>query len=143
MNIHYRRITKKEELEESKKLRFRVFIQEQHIPEDLERDELDAKSMHVTAIVDGRIVGTGRITLKGDTATISRIAVEKNYRRMGIGTHIMQELEDIAKHKQVKTVTLSSNFQSISFYQTLAYTKKGAPFIECGGEVQKMVKMIT
>ena len=143
MNIHYRRITRNEELEESQKLRNRVFTQEQHIPEDMERDELDAKSIHVIAAVDGHIVGTGRITFNGDTATISRVAVEKNYRRLGIGTRIIQELEDIAKHKQVKTVTLSSNFQSIPFYQTLAYTKKGAPFIECGDDVQKMVRKIT
>ena len=142
MDIRYKLIENEEELEESRRLRYKVFVEEQNIPEDLERDHRDGTSIHVIALLGNKMVGTGRITIN-DKAKISRLAVEKSYRRHGIGKKIVYELEKVARKNHVKEITLSSNFQSIPFYRTCGYKEMGTPFIECGVEVQKMVKQMS
>jgi hypothetical protein len=64
------------------------------------------------------------------------------YRRQKIGTHIITLLEKIAYNNNVQLIHLSSNIQSIPFYQILGYTPVGDPFIECGDTAQKMVKKL-
>ncbi|MGC1120816.1 MAG: GNAT family N-acetyltransferase [Candidatus Methanofastidiosia archaeon] len=142
MHIRYKIIDDRRELEASKNLRYEVFVKEQEIPEDLEKDELDGKSIHVAACKGKRIVGTGRITFSHGSGKISRLAVEKRERGKGVGRGIMLELENIAKRKGVKKIKLSSNFQSIPFYKELGYSESGNPFVECGGEVQEMTKYL-
>ena len=44
-----------------------VFIEEQHVPEGIERDAEDARAFHVLAFQGGHAVGTGRLV--GLTAT--------------------------------------------------------------------------
>ncbi|MGD2249284.1 MAG: GNAT family N-acetyltransferase [Candidatus Methanofastidiosia archaeon] len=140
MDIQYKCIETKEELKASRKLRHTIFVQEQNIPEELEKDTLDAQSTHVIAVHNDTIVATGRITIQKTTAKISRVAVHVLYRRQKIGTHIITLLEKIAFKKNVQLIHLSSNIQSIPFYQTLGYNPVGDPFIECGDTAQKMVK---
>lgn len=94
--IHYKIIDRKKELEKSRELRYIIFVEEQHVPEDLERDNLDGMSIHVIAAHGKTTVGTGRITICNGKAKIARLAVEKAHRRQGIGRKIMQELERIA-----------------------------------------------
>ncbi|MGZ6791616.1 MAG: GNAT family N-acetyltransferase, partial [Mycobacteriales bacterium] len=53
-------------------LRHEVFVLGQDVPEELERDELDAVSDHAVVVQDGRVVGTGRLLPDG---TIGRMAV--------------------------------------------------------------------
>lgn len=116
MDIHYRIIDRKKELEKSRELRYSVFVKEQCVPEDLERDNLDDMSIHVIPAHNETTVGTGRITICNGEAKIARLAVEKAYRRQGIGRKIMQELENIAGMNNATKIHLSSNFQSVSFY---------------------------
>ena len=42
-------------------LRREVFIVEQNVPEDVERDAYDATATHVVALLDGNVVGVLRI----------------------------------------------------------------------------------
>ncbi len=41
-------------------IRRRVFIEEQHVPEEIEMDEDDAHAFHALALLDGTPVGCGR-----------------------------------------------------------------------------------
>ena len=44
-------------------VRERVFVREQKVPVELERDELDPRCLHVLAVDEqGRPIGTGRLT---------------------------------------------------------------------------------
>ncbi|KYK36991.1 MAG: GNAT family N-acetyltransferase [Theionarchaea archaeon] len=63
MDIHYRIIDRKKELEKSRELRYSVFVKEQCVPEDLERDNFDDMSIHVIPAHNETTVGTGRITI--------------------------------------------------------------------------------
>jgi predicted GNAT family N-acyltransferase len=58
-------------------IRWQVFVREQNVPADEERDEHDSTARHFLARVDGVPLGTARLILKdgGTTAKIGRVAV--------------------------------------------------------------------
>ena len=61
----------KGEIEECFRLREEVFIIEQSVPVDLERDEHDASALHFLALVDAKPVGTACVVLK-DNGTVAK-----------------------------------------------------------------------
>ena len=61
-------------------------------------------------------------------AHLLNIAVKPDYRRMGLGTHLMQFLIDFCRTKKVKTLTLdvrSSNHPAIEMYRKMGFRKEG------------------
>ena len=60
-----------------------VFIEEQHVPEGIERDAEDARAYHVLALQGGHAIGTGRLVVlptpppeeSGKWAQVGRMAV--------------------------------------------------------------------
>ena len=68
-------------------VRQRVFVQEQGIAAELERDALDPVSAHVLALdSDGQPVGTGRLAPDG---RIGRMAVLATHRSNGVGEALL------------------------------------------------------
>ena len=57
------------------RIRLEVFVAEQNVPLEEERDEYDNTALHFLAMVDGIATGTARVVLKdaGATAKISRV----------------------------------------------------------------------
>ena len=47
-------------------IRRRVFIEEQHVPEEIELDADDARAFHALATLDGAAIGCGRMLEHGD-----------------------------------------------------------------------------
>src|SRR6185295_13229126 len=76
------------------KIREEVFVKEQSVPADLEQDEFDVKSQHVVALVGGVPIGTGRLLPNGH---IGRMAVLRDWRRMGVGAAMLRALMNIAR----------------------------------------------
>jgi predicted GNAT family N-acyltransferase len=62
------------DIEECLHLREAVFIVEQNVPADLDRDEYDDSALHFLALYYNRPVGTARVVLKenGAVAKIGR-----------------------------------------------------------------------
>ncbi len=68
-------------LEASFAIRHEVFVQEQGLFQDTDRDELDPVSLHILAIREKACVGTVRITHLGDGNWLgSRLAVRESFR---------------------------------------------------------------
>ena len=86
----------KSELEECFRLREEVFIIEQSVPVDMERDEHDATALHFLALIDAKPVGTARVVLKdnGTVAKIGRVAVRRSTRGIGIGKRLIAAIEE-------------------------------------------------
>ena len=71
------------ELMQALAIREVVFIEEQHVPEGIERDAEDARAFHVLAFQGGHAIGTGRLVAltasasgeSGKWAQIGRMAV--------------------------------------------------------------------
>ncbi len=113
------------------RIRDRVFIQEQAVPADLERDDRDALCLHVLAYADGQAVGTGRIDLQR-AGKIGRVAVLADARTLGVGRVVMEALHRCAADAGLAQVRLSAQQSAVPFYHKLGYTAVGEPFVEAG-----------
>ena len=119
------------ELDSAMQVRFRVFVSEQGVPPEEELDEADATAIHAIALVNGQVVGTGRLLLTdGDQARIGRMAVDLDRRRQGIGGQILVFLEETARAEGAQRVTLHAQEYVKSFYAAHDYQEHGSTFLE-------------
>lgn len=120
-------------LEAAFALRERVFIAEQGVPADLERDALDAVAHHVVLLDGERAIGTGRVRLVApDVAKVERVAVDAARRGQGSGRRVMAALEDRARALGAAIVRLAAQESAIAFYSRLGYTARGERFWDAG-----------
>jgi predicted GNAT family N-acyltransferase len=119
------------ELEGAIAVRMRVFVAEQSIPPEEELDEADATATHAVALVQGQVVGTGRLLCRDDsTAQIGRMAVEQPFRRRGIGGQILERLEEEARAQGMRRCILHAQQYVKSFYAAHGYKEHGDAFLE-------------
>ena len=130
-----------QEMEGAKALRIKVFVDEQGVPPEEEIDELDATAFHAIALGDGVVVGTGRLLLDTPTqARIGRMAVTLELRRSGIGGVVLEFLEEEARAKGIRHISLDAQAYVTSFYAGHGYKEMGEPFLEVGIPHIQMVK---
>jgi predicted GNAT family N-acyltransferase len=117
-----------------------VFIEEQHVPEGIERDAEDQKAFHVLAMQGGHAIGTGRLVIlpqppQGETgrwAQVGRMAVLQSHRKAGIGSRLLTALEDEARRREVSGIILHAQLYALEFYRKYGYQPVGAVFEEAG-----------
>ena len=125
------------------RLRHKVFVVEQHVPEEMELDEFDAQAIHVVAKDDDQVVGTGRLLVENNKGHIGRLAVNKIYRRQHIGSGIMSKFEEIAKERNLTELYFHAQTHAQKFYELLGYTPRGEKFDEAGIEHVEMYKILS
>ena len=118
-------------------LRHEVFVVGQDVPEELERDEMDAVSDHAVAVVDGTVVGTGRLLPNG---TIGRMAVASSVRGRGVGAAVLAVLEDRARARGLPHVELHAQVHALGFYDRYGYVPFTDVYLEAGIEHRSMRK---
>ena len=131
------------EVNAARVIRNQVFVLEQGIPEELDIDSDEDRSVHLLAV--GRnlqFIGTGRLTINEDTGILSRISVLNSYRNKGIGKSIILELEKLAREKGVKKLILSPHLHLENFYTGLGYKKIVGHQIAGGYKLISMIKLI-
>lgn len=127
-----------------------VFIEEQHVPEGIERDADDATAYHLLAFEGGHAVGTGRLVMipkpahgaEGRWAQVGRMAVLKASRKHGVGSMLLRALEDEAKRREVTHVMLHAQSYAVEFYKKHGYQGVGAEFDEAGIQHLEMHKQL-
>ena len=120
-------------------IRYKVFVDEQNVPVELEIDGFDGEAKHVLTFVDGLPIGTGRILSDGH---VGRVAVLKNFRGLGIGKSIMKELIKCAQDLSLEKVWLSSQWHAHSFYLDLGFVCVGEIYKEAGIDHIKMFRTL-
>lgn len=109
-------------------IREKVFIQEQHVPAELEWDSLDASCHHALALsASGDAIGCGRITPDGH---IGRVAVLPEWRGKRIGTAILELLVDYARSRHYQKVELNAQVQAIDLYNKFGFESMGKVFMD-------------
>ena len=122
-------------------IREEVFIHEQHVPADLERDALDPLCTHALAsLLDGTPVGTARLT---PDRHIGRMAVRKPWRGHGIGDALLQALVSEARRQRWPDVALNAQADAIDFYLRHGFQPQGGRFVVAGIEHQAMTLALT
>ena len=119
-----------------------VFVDEQRVPAELERDAIDPNCLHVIArAADGTAIGTGRLvppTQAGAAAHIGRMAVLPAWRGQGVGDAMLLALLQIARQRGWREVALNAQAPAIGFYLRHGFVAQGARFHEAGIEHQAM-----
>ena len=127
--------------ESLREIRYRVFIEEQNVPESMEWDADDAAAVHLLAEVEQTgAVGTARVTSRGQ---IGRVAVLPAWRCRGIGRALVERLVDSAKSAGFSSVFLHAQTAAVPFYQSMGFTLKGQPFREAGIQHYYMQQQLT
>jgi predicted GNAT family N-acyltransferase len=114
-------------------LRTRVFVEEQGVPPEVERDDRDATAVHaLSRDASGRVVATGRLLVDGPTATIGRMAADASVRGRGHGAAVLAELHRQAAVRGVREVELHAQLTARRFYERAGYTAVGPVYEEAG-----------
>ncbi len=134
-----------EQMRHAHDIRRRVFIEEQHVPEEIEMDADDAHAFHALAILDGKPVGCGRFVAHGDEikpgeVKIGRMAVLPNLRTHGIGREVLLFLMRVARERGYQRVILHAQLTAEGFYLKNGYTPVGEVFEEAGIAHRTMVR---
>lgn len=121
-----------DDLETCLEIRRRVFVLEQAVPIELERDEFDATAAHFLVRQDGKAVGTARIVIKGEDAKIGRVAVLREARGTRQGQALIKACVEWAAAKGLKRAILGAQVSAIGFYEKLGFTAFGDVFDDAG-----------
>ena len=127
-----RPIRGRDEFERAFAIRRTVFIQEQRVPESIERDEFDLTAIHVIALDGDRVVGTGRLARIRGVPRIGRMAVLPPYRGRGVGKAILLKLLEAARAEKIPEVHLAAQLPVEGFYAKLGFLPYGEVFAEAG-----------
>lgn len=110
-------------------IRHRVFVEEQHVPEALEIDELDPAAVHWIAWgQNDKAIGTAR--LAGNK--IGRMAVLADSRGQGAGSALMRAIIQFAVARHLPQLRLDAQTHAIDFYRNHGFTIAGEKFMDAG-----------
>lgn len=126
-------------LTDAYEIRFKVFVEEQNVPADIEIDDIDGIAHHLVVYQDGIPVGTGRVFEQGGRYYLGRIAVLKEYRKQRIGSLIVKLLLQKAFELGAREVHIHAQISALEFYKKLGFIPYGEPFDEAGIEHISMV----
>ncbi len=148
--ISIKSVSTEGELFQALAIREIVFIEEQSVPESLERDADDATAFHVLAVDKGHAVGTGRLVEMSHPGAsgaepwgrIGRMAVLQAYRKRGVGKRLLETLEVEARRRNLKGIFLHAQLSAMEFYKAQGYESHGAVFEEAGMPHLEMTKRL-
>ena len=127
-------------------VRERVFVAEQNVPVEEERDALDPRCVHVLARDRaGVAIGTGRLVPSADAsgpARIGRMAVLRDWRGAGVGDAMLHALLRLARERGCAEIALNAQVSAQAFYARHGFAPVGGRFMEAGIEHQAMRRRI-
>lgn len=120
-------------------IRLEVFVREQNVPAEEERDDYDNVALHFLAIADDHALGTARVLMKEHgIAKIGRVAVLKTARGQGLGAALIAAVEE--ELPLAMRYALDAQVHALIFYRRLGYAPMGPEFVEAGILHRHMVK---
>ena len=133
-NFTFKKVSSKEEMDQSYAIRTKVFCEEQKISKEIEFDNLDHLCGHFLIFDTKKAIGTARVRQKEKKILkIERVAVLLEFRRLKVGSILIQ---NIIKHymnlNDNKSIVLHSQVAVADFYKTLNFISYGNEFFEDG-----------
>lgn len=118
-------------------LRTRVFVEEQGVPPEVERDDLDGTAVHalsrgLSGDMAGCVVATGRLVVRDGRGVIGRMATDPAHRGRGHGTAVLAELHRQAGLLGLAGTELHAQVTARGFYERAGYTAVGDEYTEVG-----------
>ena len=111
-----------------KRIRQRVFIEEQGVLPQQEWDELDGASHHFLALDEhGQAVGTARLTRSGK---LGRLAVLQQHRGRGLGRMLVESVIELASELGLESLRADAQVYALGFYRKLGFETYGEEFLD-------------
>jgi ElaA protein len=123
------------ELYDVLQLRSEVFVVEQDcVYQDI--DGKDERALHIMGLEDGNLVAYARCFQAGDyfdEASIGRVLVRENYRKMGYG-HVITKasIEAIKTNYKADKIKISAQVYLVIFYESHGFKTIGDRYMEDG-----------
>ncbi len=128
-----------QEFEKAFNIRRKVFIEEQNVPFEEEKDGLDEEAAHFLLYVDENPVVTCRLRILDKTAKIERVACLKKYRGLKLGKVIMEYLMNYIKNQSdAEIMVLGAQCSVVGFYEKLGFIAEGDIFLDAAIEHRLM-----
>ena len=126
-NFEIRSPSTKEEWKNYENFRWEVLrkpLRMSHIPL---QDNFEEISIHLMCItLKQKVIACGRFHLNNpNQGQIRYMGVSKNYRRLGIGSKIVKELERLAMNHGANHILLNARNNIVDFYRSLNYEVVG------------------
>ena len=104
-------------------------------------DSIEDESFHLMGIDEEKnVIASGRVHFNSENeAQIRYMAVDENFKRKGVGTKIVKELEKYSLSKGKVSMILNARENAISFYLSLGYEEVG-PYQSDTGIPHKTMK---
>lgn len=133
VEIEIRWATGRDDVRGAVAVREQVFCREQGVPRDEELDGRDEEALHLVALrPDGRVIGTLRLLVNGDTAKVGRVAVERDWRRLGIASRMLDVALSGARERGCSEARLAAQTQTTGLYERAGFTVESDQFEEAG-----------
>ena len=134
-----------EEWEKYDDFRWEILRKPLNIPHVPLKDDLEESSYHFMAITSSNeIVACGRLHMNNDEeAQIRYMGVSESIRRMGLGTLILDRLENQAKVLGANSISLNARNVALNFYKSLGYKAVGPYQSDTNIPHTKMEKFLT
>jgi len=135
-------VNSEKEQEEAFAVRRKVFVEEQHVPEEEEIDHLESESTHFILYCNENPAGAGRFRIVDGYGKVERICILKEYRGTGAGKVIMEKIQSFAHEKGLNKLKLNAQTHAIPFYSKLGYEVVSEEFLDAGIPHKTMAKHI-
>lgn len=113
-------------------LRRVVFMMEQDVSEEDERDGLDDEAHHILARRAGRAVGCARLIVDGDKGKIGRVCVLSDQRGTGLGKALIEACLGHLRSLGISRAVLGAQTHALGFYEGLGFATYGDEFDDAG-----------
>jgi predicted GNAT family N-acyltransferase len=108
-------------------IRSLVFMDEQQVPADLDRDGLDDTALHLLAMSGQKAVGCARLLADG---SIGRMAVLKHWRGKGVGSMLLSTAIKLHQQQAAPVIQLSAQVHAIPFYEKSGFEVCSQPYLD-------------
>lgn len=133
MTIFIEKVSSDEEMKKCLEIRFKVFVEGQHVPLHDEVDGKDTESEHYLLLYNEHPSGTARVRYVEDFAKIERVAILEEYQGKGLGFALMRFiLSDLQERTLIKKIKLSSQTYAIPFYEKLGFLTCSDEYMDAG-----------
>lgn len=143
-SLRVRAIRGEEEWQAARRIRTRVFVEEQSCAPEEEWDEHDATSRHLLAFVGDDPAGTARwrtVAYEGRLfAKLERVALLPAYRGRGLGRQLVAAMIEDVRRAGFEEMVLHAQAHLESFYATFGFERVSDVFMEADIPHVKMIR---
>ncbi len=96
-----RQATTPKEKDDAYSVRTIVFVEEQHVPPEVEIDEYEPEALHLIGYENAEPIAASRVRFIDSCGKLERICVLQNQRGKSRGSQMIQAMESIIKQKVI------------------------------------------